>query len=838
MKILGIPKESKKKENKRKSQNKPEEYPLIPLKNLVIFPQMARPFVVGRKKSLLALEKAMNTNRKIFLAMQKNAKIDKPSPTDIYPDGTLCEILQIVKIPDGTVKVLVEGLERGQIVEIDDSEGYYKVKVDFPKIEPQDSAEIEALIRNLVKLFEEYMKLNPRVPPDAIVAVSNAETSEEVCNLILTHLNLKPKVAQELLGIYDPAERIRRLIKVLTDEIEMAKIEKSLQEKVRQQIEKTQKEYYLHEKLKAIKKELGEKGEYLDEIEELKEKIKKAKLPKEANEKCLKEISRLEKMPPMAAEASVIRTYIDWILDLPWSKKTNDKKDIKKAAEILDEDHYGLKKVKERILEYLAVRQLVKKIKGQILCFVGPPGVGKTSLARSIARSLGRNFVRISLGGVRDEAEIRGHRRTYVGALPGRIIQGMKKAKSKNPVFLLDEVDKMSTDFRGDPSAALLEVLDPEQNHAFSDHYIEIPFDLSDVFFITTANTTMTIPKPLLDRMEVIHIPGYTEIEKYHIAEQFLIPKQLKEHGLDKPSYTIKFSKSAIMEIIRYYTREAGVRELERNIASICRKIAKKIVEENKKGKITIHITPHKVAEYLGPRKYRYSEAEERDEIGVATGLAWTEAGGDIISIEVSVVPGTGKLLLTGKLGEVMQESAQTALSYARSKTKEYKLSPLDFYKKMDIHIHVPEGAVPKDGPSAGITIATALISALSKIPVRKDVAMTGEITLRGKVLPIGGLKEKLLAAHRANIKHVILPLENKKDFEEIPKDVKKSITFHFVKDMSQVLKVALTDASHINADEGEVFKPVEGKQMKKKRKKNKSREVSSTQENEIQPVL
>ncbi len=830
MKIFSTPKEN----NPKIIPNEPErDYPVIPLKNLVVFPSMVIPFIVGRKFSINAIEEAMRTDKKVFLIMQKRANIEHPKAKDLYKVGTICEILQILKIPDGTIKVLVEGLKRAEIKEVIDSDEYFRAKVVIPevKISEDKEMEIEVLVRNVLQLFEHYVKLNKKIPPETIVTAMNTDSSEEMVDIISSQIGSKPSVKQKLLSIFNPIKRLKELSNVLQHEIEILNVEKEVQDKVRENMQKTQREYYLQEQLKVIKKELGEKGEYLDEIAELKKAIKKAKLPKEAQEKCKKELARLEKMPPMSAEASVIRTYIDWILELPWKHKTEDKNDLKEAAKILDEDHYGLKKVKERILEYMAVRQIAEKLKGQILCFVGPPGVGKTSLARSVARCLGRNFVRISLGGVRDEAEIRGHRRTYVGALPGRIIQGMKKAKSKNPVFLMDEIDKMSTDFRGDPSAALLEVLDPEQNSAFSDHYLEIPFDLSDVFFITTANTTYNIPRPLLDRMEVIKLPGYTEDEKLHIAEAFLIPKKLKEHGLTEKS--LVFSRNSILEIIRHYTREAGVRELERTIATICRKVARKIVEENKQ--IKIHITSNLLHEYLGPRKFRYGEAEEKDEIGVATGLAWTEAGGDILSIEVSVVPGTGKLILTGKLGEIMQESAQAALSYARSKAKEYNL-PENFYKKNDIHIHVPEGAVPKDGPSAGITIGTALISALAKVPVRKDVAMTGEITLRGKVLPIGGIKEKVLSAHRANITNVILPAENKKDFEEIPKQIQKKMKFYFVKKMEQVLKIALSKNDFIQSDMGEVIGGEVIKIQKKKRKIQNLKKIRDWSPDAIQP--
>jgi len=830
MRILGTSKTEK-----SKSVESDIYYPVLPLKNLVVFPSAVVPFLVGREMSKLAINFAMQeNNKKIFLVMQKNVRIENPAPKDLNEVGTIAEILQILKIPDGTIKVLVEGIKRAKIEEIKkDERGFYIAKLNIPQINDEKylTEKIEMLRRNVSKLFEELAHLTSKIPPDVLNIVLTTPSANESIDIIAAHIQSNPQTKQKLLSEFDITKRLKLTIDILTHEINMAKTEKYINEKVRDNIQQSQREYYLQEQLKVIKKELGEKGEYLDEVEELKNKVKKAKLPKEVYEKCKKEISRLEKMPPMSAEASVIRTYIDWILDLPWNVKTEDKNDLKLAAQILDEDHYGLKKVKERILEYMAVRQIANsKLKGQILCFVGPPGVGKTSLAQSIARCLNRNFVRISLGGVRDEAEIRGHRRTYVGALPGRIIQGMKKAKSKNPVFLMDEIDKLGTDFRGDPAAALLEVLDPEQNHAFSDHYLELPFDLSDVFFITTANDKYNIPKPLLDRMEVIEIPGYTEDEKLHIAEEFLIPKKIDEHGLSKD--ILKFSKEAILEIIRYYTREAGVRELERTIASICRKVAKKYVEEKKN--LNIHIKASDLEVYLGPKKYRYGSAETEDEIGVATGLAWTEAGGDVLSIEVSVIPGTGKLILTGKLGEIMQESAQAALSYARSKATEFKL-PENFYKKFDIHIHVPEGAVPKEGPSAGITIATALISALSKIPVRKDVAMTGEITLRGKVLPIGGVKEKVLSAHRANIKNVILPLENKKDFVEIPKEIYKTMNFYFVTKMEQVLKIALTKNDFINSDTGEILS---GEKIEKKLKE-KRKKIEKTDEKPVeQPVV
>lgn len=838
MKILGTPKKTK----KPKTEVLAGEYPIVPLKNLVVFPTMTHPFMVGRKMSITAVKTAMKSSKKIFLLMQKNADVENPKPNDLCKVGTICEILQILKIPDGTIKVLVEGVKRAKVKSISLKNELYMAKVEVTEQSESKSKDvnIEGQVRNVTQLFEDYLKYNKRIPPESIVSIMSLDEPDQIVDIIMSQLPTKPLLKQKNLEIFDIRKRLKNLSLIISNEIEIAKVEKNVHENVRKQLEKSQKEYYLQEQMKVIRKELGDKGDSLNEIDELKKNLEKIKLPKEAMEKCQKEVNRLEKMPPLSAESSVIRTYIDWLLELPWKKKTVDKVNIKDAKIILDEDHYGLKKVKERILEYIAVRKLVTKIKGQILCFVGPPGVGKTSLARSIARSLGRNFVRISLGGVRDEAEIRGHRRTYVGALPGRIVQGMKKAKSRNPVFLLDEIDKMSTDFRGDPSSALLEVLDPEQNNTFSDHYIELPFDLSDVFFITTANTTQSIPKPLMDRMELIYISGYTEDEKVHIAEGFLEPKQLKEHGLKKDNVTV--TKDSLLDIIRYYTREAGVRELERTIASVFRKVAKDIVENEKKKKI--NVTSEIIKKYLGAHKFRYGEAEKKNEIGVATGLAWTEAGGDIISIEVSVVPGSGKLILTGKLGEIFQESAQAAFSYARSKTKVFNL-PVDFYKKSDIHLHVPEGAVPKDGPSAGITIASALISALSKVPVHKDVAMTGEITLRGKILPIGGVKEKVLSALRSNITNVILPQDNKKDFEDIPVQARKKIKFYFVENMEQVLKIALSRNTHIKSNQGEIIDHTEKLNKKKPKKKNVAKNKTSKRNRtglqineEIQPSL
>ena len=682
----------------------------------------------------------------------------------------------------------MEGLARARINKYLSNDPFFQVEVEEIEEVEKKSVEVEALMRSVIYQFEQYIKLSKKIPPDTLVTVTSLEEPGRMADLIASNLMLKIQQKQEILEATTPLKRLEKLSEILAHEMEILEIERKINLRVRKQMEKTQKEYYLREQMKAIQKELGEKDERMAEADEYREKIAEVDLPEEVEEKALKEVERLEKMPPAAAEAVVIRNYLDWILSLPWNVQTEDRLDLKTAEKILDEDHYGLEKVKERIIEYLAVRQLTNKIKGPILCLVGPPGVGKTSLARSVARALERNFVRISLGGVRDEAEIRGHRRTYVGALPGRIIQTMRQAKSQNPVFLLDEIDKMSTDFRGDPSAALLEVLDPEQNNAFSDHYLEVPFDLSHVMFITTANTLYNIPQPLLDRMETIYLPGYTEEEKLEIAKRFLLPKQIKENGLQKENLTI--SEKTLRKIIRQYTREAGVRNLERQIASICRKIARNVVRD-KKGKTAV--TGRNLHKFLGVPLYRYGIAEKEDEVGVATGLAWTETGGDTLIIEATLMKGKGKLLLTGKLGDVMRESAQAGLSYIRTRAAELQIEE-DFHEKFDIHIHIPEGAIPKDGPSAGITMATALISALTQRPTKRTVAMTGEITLRGRVLPIGGLKEKVLAAHRAGIKTIILPVDNKKDLAEIPENVRKRLEFVFVEHMDEVLQYAIKD--------------------------------------------
>jgi ATP-dependent Lon protease len=741
---------------------------------------------VGREKSVQAIEEAMIQDRIIFLATQKEAQNDAPSENDIYQIGTIAEVKQLLKLPGGTIRVLVEGIARARASRFISIEPYFQVEVEQYSEVFRKNSEIEALMRSLVYQFEQYVKLSKRIPPETVVSVVNLEEPGRLADIIASHLTLRIEDKQSVLEAVSIVPRLEKLCAIVAKELEIVELERKINVRVRKQMEKTQKEYYLREQIKAIQRELGEKDERMAEGEEFREKIAESKLPKEVEEKAIKEVERLEKMPPMAAEATVVRNYLDWLLSLPWSKGTRDRLDMKTAEVILEEDHYGLKNVKERILEYLAIRKLAKKMKGPIICFVGPPGVGKTSLGKSIARALERKFIRISLGGVRDEAEIRGHRRTYVGAMPGRIIQGMRQAGSKNPVFLLDEVDKMNMDFRGDPSSALLEVLDPEQNNSFSDHYIEAPFDLSNVMFITTANVQHNIPRPLLDRMEVIYLSGYTEEEKLQIAIRYLIPKQIKENGLQKS--TLKISENAIRKIIRQYTRESGVRNLERQIAKICRKTARQVVTYKSQ---KIHVTIQNLNQFLGPTQFRYGVAERDDQVGVATGLAWTEVGGDTMAIEVTVYKGDGKLTLTGKLGDVMKESAQAGYSYIRGKSAEFGLDE-SFFDQQNIHIHIPEGAIPKDGPSAGITMASALASVVTGIKVRHDVAMTGEITLRGRILPVGGIKEKVLAAHRAGIKNLILPIDNKKDIAEIPRKVRDKINFILVGHMDQVLEAAL----------------------------------------------
>jgi len=764
--------------------------PLLPLRGLLVYPSMVLHLDVGREKSVRALDRAMIDDHMILLCSQSEVNIEEPSQEDIYRVGTIARVRQMLKLPNGTIRVLVEGVVRAEIVDYLPNDDFYEVTVkEKPETESTDP-EIDALMRTVLNQFEHYINLSKKVTPETHAAVSDIDEPGRLADVISSHLSLKIKDKQDILETIDVRQRLEKLLDILNNEREVLELERKISQRVKKQMEKTQKEYYLREQMKAIQKELGEKEGRAGEVEELRTQMAEAELPEKVKEKVEKEIDRLEKMPSTSAEGGVIRNYIDWLLSLPWSKLTEDDLDISKAEAILNEDHYGLEKPKERVLEYLAVQQLVKKLKGPILCLVGPPGVGKTSMARSIAKSLGRQFVRISLGGVRDEAEIRGHRRTYVGAMPGRVVQGMKTAGTSNPVFLLDEIDKMAMDFRGDPASALLEVLDPEQNNTFSDHFIELPFDLSKVMFITTANAIHNIPRPLLDRMEVLYIPGYTELEKMQIAERYLLPKQIGEHGLKQEQ--IEITEDALMLVIREYTRESGVRNLEQQVASLCRKAAKTIVSDPDRS--AIQVDPDKVKEWLGPPKFRYGLAEAEDQIGAVTGLAWTEVGGDTLVIEVTVLPGSGKLTLTGKLGDVMKESAQAAFSYTRSKAKELQIEP-DFHEKNDIHIHIPEGAIPKDGPSAGITMATALISALTGRYVSKEVAMTGEITLRGRVLPIGGLKEKSLAAHRAGIRKILMPKDNERDLRDIPESIRNDMVFIPVGHMDEVLEHALEQA-------------------------------------------
>ncbi|TNJ66481.1 endopeptidase La [Paenibacillus hemerocallicola] len=768
--------------------NKPKmrRLPLLPLRGLLVYPSMVLHLDVGREKSVKALEQAMVDDEMILLCSQSEINIEEPQKDDIYQVGTITKVKQMLKLPNGTIRVLVEGVMRGEIVEYVANADYYEVTVKELAEQVTTDSEIDALMRTVLSQFEHYINLSKKVTPETLSAVSDIEEPGRLADVITSHLSLKIKDKQEILETVEVRQRLEKLLGFLNNEREVLELERKINQRVKKQMEKTQKEYYLREQMKAIQKELGDKEGRAGEAEELRSQLEEAGVPDKVREKIEKEIDRLEKMPATSAEGAVIRNYVDWLLALPWSKRTDDDLDLKKAEDVLNDDHYGLEKPKERVLEYLAVQRLVQKMKGPILCLVGPPGVGKTSIARSIARSLNRKFIRISLGGVRDEAEIRGHRRTYVGAMPGRIIQGLKNAGSNNPVMLLDEIDKMAMDFRGDPASALLEVLDPEQNGTFSDHYIEVPFDLSNVMFVTTANAVHNIPRPLLDRMEMLYIPGYTEIEKLQIAIRYLLPKQVKDHGLTEEQ--LQTDEATLMKVVREYTREAGVRNLEQQIATICRKSAKVIVSGDQQ---SVTITTDNLKDYLGPSKFRISLADQEDQIGAVTGLAWTEVGGDTLVIEVTVMPGNGKLTLTGKLGDVMKESAQAAFSYTRSKAGQLGIAP-DFHEKNDIHIHIPEGAIPKDGPSAGITMATALISALTNIPVSKSVAMTGEITLRGRVLPIGGLKEKSLAAHRAGVKTILLPKDNEKDLQEIPETVRQELTFIPVHHMDQVLEHAL----------------------------------------------
>jgi ATP-dependent Lon protease len=773
-----------------KEKSDTRRLPMMPIRDVVIFPHMMTPFLVGRESSVRALEEALAGDKKIFLATQHDASVDEPRPEEIYAVGTVANIVQSLKQADGNLKVLVEGVERGKILSVNEDEGFFKAAIKTFSYKIETGPQLDALTSRVTTLFEQYVKLSQNVNYDTMVAAIRGDDPGKLADTVGANMQLAIEEKQELLEIFDPIDRLTRVAEMLDIEIEKLNVDRTIQGRVKRQMEKAQKEYYLNEKIKAIQKELG-RGEK-SEFDELKKKIETAGMTKDAFEKAMAELKRLENMPPMSAESTVSRNYLDWLLAVPWKKKSKELRELPFAQQVLESDHYGLEKIKERILEFLAVRRLVKDPKGSILCFVGPPGVGKTSLGMSIAKATGRKFVRLSLGGVRDEAEVRGHRRTYIGALPGQILQMMKKAGVRNPVFMLDEIDKMSTDFRGDPSAALLEVLDPEQNFMFMDHYLDVEYDLSQVFFIATANVLHTIPPALQDRMEVIRLSGYTELEKMEIAKRFLVPKQLKEAGLS--GQQIEFTDGGIQELTQHYTREAGVRNLEREIGNVCRKIARTVVnaQSNKAKKPEkAVIVSAKVNELLGPQKFREQQTDKKNEVGATVGLAWTEVGGSILTTEAAIMEGRGKLTTTGKLGDVMQESAQAAMSYIRSRSHVIGL-PRDFYRHIDIHLHVPEGAIPKDGPSAGITIATSICSALTSIPVRADIAMTGEITVRGRVLPIGGLKEKLLAAHRQGIKEAILPADNEKDLPDIPENVRRDMKLHFVSSMDEVLKLAL----------------------------------------------
>lgn len=761
--------------------------PVLPLRDVVVYPHMVIPLFVGREKSIKALESAMEGNKQIFLSAQRTASVDDPQEEDIYRLGTLSNILQLLKLPDGTIKVLVEGTDRGRIIHFIGADTFFRAQI--ARLDPArlDPREAEVLTRSVLGQFDQYVKLNNKIPPEILSSLASIDDPGRLADTIAAHMSLKIEEKQEILELVGVRERLEKLMGVMESEIDLLQVEKRIRGRVKRQMEKSQREYYLNEQMKAIQKELGELDDVPNEVEELTEKIRKAGMPKEAKAKAVAELNKLKMMSPMSAEATVVRNYIDWMVNVPWKRRGKIRTELPEAEKVLEADHYGLDKVKERILEYLAVQHRVQKLKGPVLCLVGPPGVGKTSLGRSIARATNRKFVRMSLGGVRDEAEIRGHRRTYIGSMPGKIIQNLAKVGTRNPLFLLDEIDKMSMDFRGDPASALLEVLDPEQNHTFNDHYLEVDYDLSEVMFVCTANS-LNIPGPLLDRMEVIRLSGYTEEEKSNIASRYLVPKQITNNGLSDGEISIP--ETVIKDIIRYYSREAGVRNLEREIAKICRKVVKDILLEKVSNKKVV-VSPKTLEKYLGVKRYRFGRAEEHDQVGQVTGLAWTEVGGDLLTIEAAVVSGKGKLTITGQLGEVMQESVQAAMTVVRSRAAVLGIEP-EFYQKNDIHIHVPEGAIPKDGPSAGVGMCTALVSALTSIPVRADVAMTGEITLRGEVLPIGGLKEKLLAAHRGGIRTVLIPSENERDLAEIPKNIKQSLDIKPVKWIDEVLQVAL----------------------------------------------
>ena len=791
------------------SENQADELsgtPVLPLRDVVVYPHMVIPLFVGREKSIVALDRAMNTGKKILLIAQQKADLDDPQPEDLYDVGTLATILQLLKLPDGTVKVLVEGAERAAVDRINVGD-HFSADITILKEENRhDEREIDVLVRSIIAQFEQYVKLNKKVPPEILTSLSGIDEPGRLADTVAAHMALKLAEKQRILELRDIKVRLEQILGIIEGEIDVLQIEKRIRGRVKQQMEKSQREYYLNEQMKAIQKELGEMEDAPNELADLEAKIEKAGMSKEAKEKATAELNKLKLMSPMSAEATVVRNYVDWLLKAPWKKRSKVLRDLNRAEEVLEEDHYGLEKVKERILEYLAVQLRVKRLKGPILCLVGPPGVGKTSLGQSIARATNRKFVRMSLGGVRDEAEIRGHRRTYIGSMPGKIIQNLAKTKVRNPLFLLDEVDKMAMDFRGDPSSALLEVLDPEQNSTFNDHYLEVDFDLSDVMFVCTANT-LNIPPPLLDRMEVIRIPGYTEDEKLNIAMRYLIPKQLKENGLKESELII--TKSAVLDIIQHYTRESGVRNLEREISKICRKVVKSLLLKPRG--TSIRITPKSMEKYLGVRRFRYGKAEEKAQVGQVTGLAWTEVGGELLTIEAAVVPGKGKLTHTGQLGDVMTESIQAAMTVVRSRSDILGVEE-DFHQRFDVHVHVPEGATPKDGPSAGVGMCTALVSALTDIPVKAEVAMTGEITLRGEVLPIGGLKEKLLAAHRGGIETVLIPHENEKDLAEIPKNIKDKLNILPVKWIDQVFEHALqhmpVPKSKSKGKKGEPIKP------------------------------